>query len=248
MSRAVYERQLQKVQGQKGASDDHLPMAKNKKQFLDLVNQFARVGVRAPPGCGKTMLLPEWLYHWEQNSRFAVLLVQPTTLACRRLVDSFVHFRGWHRTMIHLKTGDDFTDEFMPGWTRVTIVTYGILWQWISGDENTRENMFLRYNCFVLDEFATGPPSKHCTRRLPPDVEEIASVLSCLVGRKSWRYARLIVTSAALDPNHVRATLQETNIGLFQSKQDGLICSVSSQRHSTLRTFCRLSQNVFYKL
>ena len=75
--------------------------------------------------------------------------------------------------------------------------------------------MLSRYNCFVLDEFATGPPSKNCTQRLPPHVEEIASVLSCLVRDERWRHARLVVTSAALDQDHVRATMQETNIGFL---------------------------------
>ena len=125
-----------------------------------LLESHLAVGVRAPPGSGKTLILPELVSSWCPSSQQAVLLVEPTRYAAEKLVDSFVSFRGWPREQIHLRTGTDQTDEFRTGYTRISVVTYGIVWKWLTGEGSAQ--LMERYKGFVLDEFAKVVPTSRC--------------------------------------------------------------------------------------
>ena len=74
------------------------------------------------------MVLPQVLLSWAPHLAQAVLLVEPTQHAAQMLVESFVHFAGWDRRKIHLRTGADGIDQFQ-NYTQVSIVTFGILWK-----------------------------------------------------------------------------------------------------------------------
>ena len=223
MTIPVYGRDLVQLKGQtKPGFENELPLEKHKHQFMKYIDESARIGVRASPGCGKSLLLPEWLYCSTPNEyrgrKFAVLVAQPTVLACQRLVKSLTQFKQWSRYSIQLRTGADTKDSFCNCQTMITVVTYGILFQWISGNEDTREKMLRRYNCFLLDEFATEASSKYCPGRLPPDMEQIATVLSHVVSRPNWTHSRLVVASAALNQNQVRKTLMTSNVKFLEAE------------------------------
>ena len=101
-------------------------------QVADLLSRHSHIGVRAPPGSGKTLVLPGMLLGWARECPQAVLLAEPTRYAAQKLVESFVSYRGWHRDRIHLRTCSDKDDSFREGFTYLSVVTYGMLWKWIT--------------------------------------------------------------------------------------------------------------------
>ena len=125
-----------------------------------LLQDHTAVGVRAPPGSGKTLVLPEVLFAWTPTCNKAVLLVEPTRYAAEKLVDSFVDFRHWSRSRVHLRTGSDQKDDFYPWYTQLSVVTYGIVWKWLTGEGSAQ--LMERYKGFVLDEFAKVVPTSRC--------------------------------------------------------------------------------------
>ena len=150
-----YQRRLTPLSGADGGRG--LPMQTRTGAVKHLLQSHLAVGVRAPPGSGKTLILPEIVSSWCPSSRQAVLLVEPTRYAAEKLVDSFVSFRKWPRGQVHLRTGTDQKDEFHPGYTRLSVVTYGIVWKWLTGEG--RAQLMERYKGFVLDEFAKVIPA-----------------------------------------------------------------------------------------
>ena len=102
------------------------------------------------------MILPDLVLSWRSSSDQAVLVVEPTRYAAEKVVDSFVNFRGLPREQIHLRTGTDQKDEFRTDCTRISVVTYGMLWKWLTGSGAAQ--LMRRYKGFVLDEFAKVVP------------------------------------------------------------------------------------------
>jgi len=97
-----------------------------------------------------------------------VLLADPTRYAAQKLVESVVDFRDWDRRRIQLRTGSDQRDEFREGYTRLSVVTYGMLWKWLTGETAGCDRLLGRYKGFLLDEFAKVAPQPGDTEIMPP--------------------------------------------------------------------------------
>ena len=52
-----------------------MPMETRAAAVKLLLQEHTAVGVRAPPGSGKTLILPELLFSWTPENHQAVLLV-----------------------------------------------------------------------------------------------------------------------------------------------------------------------------
>ena len=133
-----------------------------------LLRDHCAVGVRAPPGSGETLIFPEAFCAWSPTCIKAVLLAEPTRYAAQKLVDSFVYFRKWDRRRIQLRTGSDQRDEFWEGYTQLSVVTYGMLWRWLTGDTSGCDRLVRRYKGFLLDEFAKVVTQPGDTEIMPP--------------------------------------------------------------------------------
>ena len=111
-------------------------------------------GLKAETGCGKTMVMPEELYKYlaERSDTYspAILLVQKNVYTAEKVVDSLVQAFGWRRHRLHLRTGRHETDRFEQGWTQLSVITYGILWEWVKCDLG----LLKRYNGIIFDEWA----------------------------------------------------------------------------------------------
>ena len=94
------------------------------------LRKYAIVGLRAPPGAGKSLVLPEAALLWAGGE--AVLLTGPTRFAAEKLVESFQKCRGWWRRIIQLVTGEYKDDWFEEGTTKLVTATHGMLWKWIT--------------------------------------------------------------------------------------------------------------------
>ena len=62
-------------------------------------------------------------------------------------------------------------EHFCKGTDWISVITYGILWKWLTGDHTARgqdfgENPLQRYSAIFLDEFAELPPKSAETCRL----------------------------------------------------------------------------------
>ena len=221
VSTCCYHRRLTPVAG--GPALHGLPMESYSDQVAELLSRHSHLGVRAPPGSGKTLVLPGMLLDWAPECREAVLLAEPTRYAAQKLVESFVSFRGWDRGRIHLRTGSDKDDSFHDGYTYLSVVTYGMLWKWITGGSTDCTWLLRRYKCFLLDEFAKVSPQHGEAEILQPHIQEIASVLSKLVHEEGGGGKRLVVTSAASRQEYVEECFGNTGGFLpIESRRFGL--------------------------
>ena len=176
-----YQRQLTPIAGDPNVKG--LAIESYAVEVADLLRRHSHLGVRAPPGSGKTIGLPAMLLRWSPGCREAVLLVEPTQYAAQNLVESFVSYGGWNRDRIQLRTGVDDWDRFHDGYTQLSIVAYGMLWKWVTSETTGVAWLLDRYTCFFLDEFAKVVAGSDGAEVLPPQVEELAIVLSKLVHR-----------------------------------------------------------------
>ena len=152
--------------------------------------------------------MPEILLNWALDLRQAVLLVVPTQYAAQMLVESFVDLRHWDHCRLQLRTGAHKSDEFHQDYTPLSIVTYGMLWKWLTSEAEDYKWMLRRYKCFLLDEFARVQPSETDDGLLQPQIEECASILTKIV-KWSGDRKRLVVTSAALQEKHLKQCFGE---------------------------------------
>ena len=152
---------------------------------------------------GKSVALPGMLLQWTPHLDRAVPVVVLTQYAAQTLIESFVRIRNWERCQLQLRTGADKDDFFLEGKTKMSVVTYGRLWKCVTSESADCNRLLKRCKGFLLDEFAIVPPSdKNGGMQLPQQVE-CAHIISKLV---LWNpgTTRLIVTSAALQKEHVR--------------------------------------------
>ena len=188
-----------------------LPIVAHQESIAAMVRENQVSGLRAPPASGKTMKMPEILLSVlnmgdDWSTRKPILLVVPSQYGAEQVVNGLVHHFRWSRGDIHLRTGRDDTDVFSRGWTRLSVITYGILWRYLTDDGNregnsaaghgswTRQGPIDRYDGFLLDEFAD----------LQPKQEEAAFILQKLLAQRHWAEKRLVAISASLRPEHVR--------------------------------------------
>ena len=139
--------------------------------------------MRAPPGAGKTLVVPETVSKWAGAGGKAVLLTEPTKFAARKLVESFQKCRKWQRGSIQLVTGAYKGDVFEEGRTQLVIATHGMLWKWITSGSEGQQRLAQRFSVVIIDEYAKVPVGRGGTELLQPTDEEMAWVV--------WKQARL---------------------------------------------------------
>ena len=114
-----YHRRLTTEAGvQSGAG---LPVEQQSDAMLSFLRDHRLLGVCAPPGSGKTMVLPELLVRLSEEYKGSVVLVVPTRFAAQKILESFTSFRNWWRNRIHLRTGADKQDRFESHHLRNTV-------------------------------------------------------------------------------------------------------------------------------
>ena len=91
----------------------------------------------------------------------------------------------------------------------MSIITYGMLWQWISSGSQGIAMLRQRYTSFILDEFAPASSGNAYENILPPDIAEMALILGQLVAQEEGDQKRLVVTSAGLRQEHVEQLFGE---------------------------------------
>ena len=228
--------------------DGRLPIEHHTERIVRSINQYSIIGVRSPPGSGKTMFLPEvlrkWAVHqakgrWEQLNK-AVMIVFPTQFGCLKIRDSLVEYRNHPYWRVTLRTGVDKEDRFSFKDTQYQVVTYGMLWHWlVNGGEETQRNL-LNQNCaFLLDEFsgkaAGGDPVELAA---DPQVMEIARLLARLVQRRSTTH-RLMVAGASLEQELMNAVLPGADFLAFTGRMYPLErCIIAPRDADEILTLC----------
>ena len=107
-----------------------LPIERDEERIVQALQSAPHVvAIQAPTGSGKTMKIPEYL---DTVGCSPVLVVLPSVFAAQEAVNSFVFF-GWDRHQVHLRTGVDM-GEFDQYTTKLSVITYGILWRWLTAD------------------------------------------------------------------------------------------------------------------
>ena len=95
------------------------------------------------------------------------MIVFPTQFGCLKIRDSLLEFRGHDYWTVNLGAGIDKNDRFHWGSTKVQLVTYGMLWQWlVKGGPETCRKLFEQKSAFLLDEFS-GKQQAVTRRSLP---------------------------------------------------------------------------------
>jgi hypothetical protein len=121
------------------------------------------------------------------------------------MVESLVVFFKWPRHLIHLRTGKHDADMFERGSTAISVITYGLLWRWLTGHDDACDSavadhgfILRRYAGIFFDEFAD----------LSPKSEEACRMVGKLVqGRLLWNGIRLVVAGYAIQGKYVRDIL-----------------------------------------
>ena len=226
MAQECYHRTLTPV---KGDGREGLPMERYTEETAQQLTEYADVLVRAPPGAGKTLVVPETALSWAgaggkawagAGGSKAVLLTEPTRFAAEKLVESFQKCRKWSRRSIQLVTGAYKDDVFEEGITQLVIATHGMLWTWITSGSKGQQRLAQRFSVVIIDEYAKVPVGRGGTERLQPSVEEMAWVVwkqAMLIGppsdsRDAWRQ-RLVLASAKIDPACVRDFFNVPKLG-----------------------------------
>ena len=105
-----------------------LPIERDAWQIKSAIRGHTVVAIKAETGSGKTMKGPQYLR--EEVNHWPVLIVQKSCLAAEKVVSSLEE--GFHldRSHLHLRTGIHDAESFQA-WTRYSVITYGILWEWL---------------------------------------------------------------------------------------------------------------------
>ena len=199
-----------------------LPIETHTAKIMASIEANHIIGVRSPPGSGKTMRLPELLNMWAtQNLQTpsAVMILFPTQFGCQEIRNSMVDFRQHDPWTVNLWTGVDKNDKFWVGFTKFQVVTYGMLWMWLVKSGPEISTRLYQENCaFLLDEFsgkAAGGDSLEVAA--DPQTMEIARLLARFV-RDNPRTHRLLVTGAALDKHLMDAVLPGADFMAFTGR------------------------------
>ena len=151
---------------------------------------------------GKSVGLPGILLQWAPHLDKAVLVVVPTQYAALMLIESFMEVKKWKRWQVQLRTGANKDDDFSEEKTKITVVTYGKLWKWLTSEAAYYHRLLKRYKGFLLDEFAILSASDENGTMQQPQQAECGHIMSRLV-RWNPDTTRLIVASATLRQEHV---------------------------------------------
>ena len=173
-----------------------LPIEEHRASIEAAVKGHQVTGIKSPTASGKTTQVPTFMREvlvrppGQRQWHPAVVVVEHAIIAAEKVVDDLVNVFGVDRSVIHLRTGQHDRDRFVAGETRLSVITYGILWRWLTGIETDRDRSPIRrYAGIFLDEFAD----------LKPKQEEMAHILGGMLRTKELPIeTRLVLASSAL--------------------------------------------------
>ena len=111
------------------SSGKFLPIERDELRIKHQIRRNSVVAIKAETGSGKTMKGPQYLR--EEVSDWPVPIVQKSCLAADLVVQSLVEAFNIPRDRLHLRTGIHDTDTFHDLSTGYSVITYGILWEWL---------------------------------------------------------------------------------------------------------------------
>ena len=146
-----------------------LPIEHSKDVIVDAIWANYVVAVQAPTSSGKSMKIPLFMYDMMNEPPvteiYPILVVQQSNFADEKMVESLVDFFRWPRHQIHLRTGKHDADKFLKGRTAISVITYGLLWRWLTGHDGAYDSsvtahdfILRRYAGIFFDEFADLSP------------------------------------------------------------------------------------------
>ena len=108
-----------------------LPIQQDETKILQSIRDNSVCAIKAETGSGKTMKGPAYLLSVVDPR--PVVIVQKSCFAAASVFSSLKDAFDWPAYRRHLKTGlHDADAPFDPKWTQLSIITYGILWEWFS--------------------------------------------------------------------------------------------------------------------
>ena len=111
------------------ASGQCLPIERDSWKISQAIRENTVVAIKAETASGKTMQGPQYL---RQEVHFwPVLIVQKSCFAADLVVNSLVEAFDLDRRHLHLRSGLHDQDAFSRATTRYSVITYGILWEWL---------------------------------------------------------------------------------------------------------------------
>jgi hypothetical protein len=106
-----------------------LPIQQDENKILQLIRDNSVSAIKAETGSGKTMKGPAYLQ--SVVAPRPVVIVQKSCFAAASVFSSLKDAFDWPAKRLHLKTGlHDAEAPFDPYWTQLSIITYGVLWEW----------------------------------------------------------------------------------------------------------------------
>ncbi|GGK75402.1 ATP-dependent helicase HrpB [Amphritea balenae] len=170
---------------------NQLPVAEVLDQLRDTLNQYDEVVLEAPPGAGKTTLVPLELLQHEALTGQKMLMLEPRRLAARMAAERMAQQLGekvgqtvGYRVRMDSKIGPD---------TRIEVITEGILTRMLQDDPSLDG-----YGLVIFDEFHE--------RSLDADF----GLAMALQGRELFRDEqplKLLLMSATLDKRVIEQLL-----------------------------------------
>jgi hypothetical protein len=110
-------------------STERLPIQLDEDRILPLIRANAVSAIKAETGSGKTMKGPEYLQRIVDP--LPVVIVQKSCFAAASVFSSLRDAFDWPEKRLHLKTGlHDTEASFDSYWTQLSIITYGVLFEW----------------------------------------------------------------------------------------------------------------------
>ena len=116
------------------AFTDTLPISRDEWHIKQAIRENTVVAIKAETGSGKTMLGPQFLR--QEVGNWPVLIVQKSCFAAEKVVQSLVECQDFRKAQLHLRTGNHeygtaFASSTFSKATHFSVVTYGILFQWL---------------------------------------------------------------------------------------------------------------------
>ena len=111
------------------ASGKYLPIERDSWKIKTAIREHTVVAIKAETGSGKTMKGPQYLS--DEVNHAPVLIVQKSCFAADLVVNSLVEAFDLDRRHLHLRSGLHDQDAFSRATTRYSVITYGILWEWL---------------------------------------------------------------------------------------------------------------------
>ena len=139
------------------------------------------------------ILLERASFCGHDRGRFPVAVVQLSNFAAKELLESYLH-DGWRRHELHLQTGTYDTPQFNKVEHRISVITYGVLWRWMTDFNGSKNHPLKRYGAFFLDEFSD----------LQPVYEMAVRSLGQLIRKEQlWPGVKIAAAGYGISPEYV---------------------------------------------